>query len=255
MDPFLFPPIAASLTAAYWVVDEIATLLEPLAGGASAALAIVVLTLLVRTALIPVGVSQVKAEWTRRRLAPKLQALQKKYKGEQLQRKIAALYKAENASPFAGILPTLAQAPVISLVYALFIRATIDGHANTLLIHTIFGTPLGASLLMSGFTWPGIAVIGMLLLVIAAAAWVSRRVSIGLAGFDTSIRPSGLLSTSTAAPSSRATQPAGTALLSWLPFVTVVFAAFVPLAAGLYLAVTTWWTLGERALLRRRYWV
>jgi YidC/Oxa1 family membrane protein insertase len=81
----------------------------------------------------------VKAEWTRRRLAPKLRALQAKYKKnpELLQRKIAALYKAENASPFARMLPTLAQAPVISLVYALFIRATIDGHANTLLIHTV----------------------------------------------------------------------------------------------------------------------
>jgi YidC/Oxa1 family membrane protein insertase len=48
--------MAALLTAAYWVVDDIATLLEPLAGGASAAIAIVVLTLLVRTALIPVGI-------------------------------------------------------------------------------------------------------------------------------------------------------------------------------------------------------
>lgn len=236
MDPFLFPPIAASLTAAYWVVDTIATLLEPLAGSASAALAIVVITLLVRTALIPVGISQVKAEWTRRRLAPKLRALQQKYKGEKLQRKIAAMYQAENAKPFAGMLPTLAQAPVISLVYALFIRTTIGSHANTLLTHSVLGTPLGASLLTSGFTWPGIAVFGMLLLVIAVAAWLSRRTALRLVD-----------ASAPAVPAARA--------LSWLPFATVVFAGFLPLAAGLYLAVTTWWTLWERALLRRRYWV
>jgi YidC/Oxa1 family membrane protein insertase len=38
-----------------------------------------------------------------------------------------------------------------------------------------------------------------------------------------------------------------------LPFVAVVFAAFVPLAAALYLVTTTAWTFAERAILRRRY--
>jgi len=33
----------------------------------------------------------------------------------------------------------------------------------------------------------------------------------------------------------------------------VVFAALVPLAATVYLTVTTTWTLVERAILRRRY--
>jgi len=36
-----------------------------------------------------------------------------------------------------------------------------------------------------------------------------------------------------------------------LPFATVAIAAFVPLAAGLYLATSTAWTLAERALLAR----
>jgi hypothetical protein len=35
------------------------------------------------------------------------------------------------------------------------------------------------------------------------------------------------------------------------PLVTVVMAAFVPLAAGLYLLTTTAWTLAERALMGR----
>ena len=43
------------------------------------------------------------------------------------------------------------------------------------------------------------------------------------------------------------------AVLSWAPFITVVFAGFVPLAAALYLTVTTAWTLVERALLRKRF--
>ena len=37
-----------------------------------------------------------------------------------------------------------------------------------------------------------------------------------------------------------------------IPFTTVIIAMFVPLAAGLYLLTTTWWTLAERVMLRRR---
>ncbi len=239
MDFFAFAPIAFLLSAAASFLQAITDLLTPVAGALDAALAIVVLTLLVRVLLIPVGISQVKAEWTRRRLAPKLRALQLKYKSrpEVLQRKIAALYRAENVSPLAGILPTLAQAPVISLVYALFVNGTIGGHANVLLAASLGGVPLGSSLVTTGIAWPGILVLVGLLSLIALTAWFSRRVALRLA-----------------VPTDDATARLAP-VLSWLPFVTVVFAAMVPLAATIYLAVTTMWTLVERALLRRRYWV
>jgi YidC/Oxa1 family membrane protein insertase len=42
--------------------------------------------------------------------------------------------------------------------------------------------------------------------------------------------------------------------MSWLPLIAVPFAAIVPLAAALYLATSTLWTLAERAILRRIYW-
>lgn len=234
MDPFTLPVLAALLAAAYSAVEALTTFLEPIAPGAGAALAIVALTVLVRLALVPVGISQVKAEGTRRRLAPRLRALQLKHKKnpELLQRETMALYKEENASPLAGILPTLAQLPVISVIYTLFIRATVDGHANELLTETLLGVPLGASFLGST-AWPGAAVFLTLFAVIAAASWVSRLIALRLqAGAPT--------------PATRA--------LSWLPFLSVGFAAFVPLAAGLYLSTTIVWTLAERAVLRRRYW-
>jgi len=243
VDIFAFPLIAALLGAVYWFVEFIASLLEPFAGAAGPALAIVVLTMLVRTLLIPVGISQVKAEWTRRRLAPKLRALQLRYKKkpEVLQRKMAEFYKAENASPLAGILPSLAQAPVISLVYALFVRGTIGGHANLLLAASLGGVPLGTSLMTAGLSvtgvaWPGILMFGCLLLVLAVTAWLPRRIANRFA-----------------MPVDAPAAARLAAVLSWLPFITVVFAAVVPLAATIYLATTTTWTLIERAILRRRY--
>ena len=61
MDFFAFPPISATLDAAYALLMGLASLLQLITGGASAAVAVVVLTLLVRTILIPTGVAQAKA--------------------------------------------------------------------------------------------------------------------------------------------------------------------------------------------------
>lgn len=269
VDLFSFPPIAAVFNAAYATVEGLTALFTPIAGAGAAALAIIVLTMLVRTALIPVGISQVKAEWTRRRLAPKLQALQRKYKKnpQLLQQKTMALYKAEKTSPFAGMLPTLAQAPVLSLVYALFLRSTVDGHANALLTEHLFGVPLGTSfvhLVTTGTLLPGIAVYAVLFAIMAATAWLSRGTALRLAP-PTELAQNPAVQNPTARnsaaqnPAAQSTDAAAslanlTGILSWLPFITVVFAAFVPLAAALYLVTTTAWTLGERAVLRRRYW-
>ena len=238
MDFYSFAPIAAVLDTAYNAVTALSSLLTPLAGPASAAGAIILITLLVRAALIPVGVSQVRAEFTRKRLAPKLQDLQRRYRKdpELLQRKTMELYAAEKASPLAGCLPTMLQAPVLSTVYGLFILGSINGHTNGLLAERLFGVPLGASL-VSGPGWPGVLVFAGVLMVIAVVAWLSRRAALRNVPAITDATPPALQNL--AGP------------LSWLPFITVVFAALVPLAAALYLAVTTAWTLAERAILRR----
>lgn len=243
MDFYSFAPIAAVLDGAYTVVTTIASWLTPIAGGASAAVAIVLITILVRALLIPVGRAQVRAEFTRRRLAPQLQALQRKHgkNREVLQRKTMELYAREKASPFAGCLPTLAQAPVLSVVYGLFILATIAGHPNLLLAERLGGVPLGTSLVTligSAQPLPGVLVFGALLAIIATTAWLSRRVALAFAaGQTTDAVPPALQNVSGA--------------LSWLPFITVVFAGVVPLAATIYLSVTTTWTLTERVILRR----
>lgn len=212
MDPFSY-----AIHLVYLLVSWFSTLLTPV-------LAIVVLTVIVRALLIPVGISQAKAEWTRRRIAPALKKLQDRHKKNptKLQQETLALYKRENASPFAGIGPAIAQAPVLAVVYGLFVRASIDGHANALLAATLLNVPLGSTLLTGGLT--GVAIFAVLLLVIAASALVTRH-------------------TSTA-----------TGWISWLPLIAVPFAAIVPLAAALYLATSTLWTLAERAVLRRIYW-
>ncbi|MET1052320.1 MAG: YidC/Oxa1 family membrane protein insertase [Mycetocola sp.] len=243
MDIYSFAPVAIVLDFAYSLVTALATLFTPIAGGLSTALAIVTITLVVRAALIPVGRSQVRAEFTRRRLAPQLQELQRRYKKkpELLQQKTMELYAAEKASPLAGCFPTLLQAPVISTVYGLFILQGINGHPNGLLTEEVLGVPLGTPLVgfLGGAVWPGVIVYAALLMVIATVAWLSRLAAMRNAPVTPDAVPPAMQNL--------------TGILSWMPFITVVFAAIVPLAATIYLAVTTTWTLVERAVLRRRY--
>jgi YidC/Oxa1 family membrane protein insertase len=71
--------------------------------------------------------------------------------------------------------------------------------------------------------------------------------------------PPGGTGAASAVPGSTAAAPAAPAgravsLVGWvIPFASLVTAAIVPLAAGLYLLTTTAWTLGERTVLRRRF--
>ena len=243
MDLFSFPPISATLDAAYALLMGLASLLQPITGGASAALAVVILTLLVRTILIPTGIAQAKADQTRARLAPKLQKLQRRHKNdrERLQRETMKLYADEKASPFAGCAPVLIQAPIIGIIYTLFLHTVIAGHPNNLLTEQVFGVPLGASfvgLIGSGsFTWPAAAVFGVVILLIVAVAEITRRL----------LRP---------LPTAHPPTPGGEGMLRLvgvLQFGTAVAAVFVPLAAGLYLLVTVAWTLAQRIILRRRF--
>jgi len=254
MDLYAFPPIATVLDVAYTVLMGLAGLLEPLIGATSAAAAIVAITLLVRAALIPTAVSMARGEQTRARLAPRMRDLQRRHRDEpeRLQRELMKLYADEGTSPLAGCLPMLVQAPVVGVIYALFILPTVNGHDNALLHETLAGVPLGTSfageVAQGTLGWPTAAVFLVLVLVIAAVAEATRRV----------FRPAGAgappaPATPGTTPGMPTASPGLMRALGFLPYLTAVIALFVPLAAGLYLATTVVWTLGQRMLLRRRF--
>ncbi|THG35531.1 YidC/Oxa1 family membrane protein insertase [Glaciibacter flavus] len=232
MNFFAFAPIAGLLDGASHALDGVSHSLAPIAGASSAALAIVLVTLALRTVLIPVGVSQVRAQRVRTRLAPRVADLRRRHARHtaRLQRELAALYASEKASPAAGCLPALLQAPILSGVYTLFTLPIIAGHGNVLLAHSLFGAPLGTSLVAafgSGSVL-AIAVPAVVVALIAVVALVNRHRTVLLAG---------------------GTAGRTAAILSWLPLVTVLFAALAPLAASVYLLTSTTWTVLERAIL------
>jgi YidC/Oxa1 family membrane protein insertase len=252
--------------AAYHLVFALTHLLTPVAGGLAAAAAIIMFTAVVRLLLSPLSLRALRGQAAMARLAPQTQALRARYgkQPERFNRELAALYKREGASPFASLLPLLAQWPFLSVMYLLFRSATVHGAPNQLLSDGLFGVPLGTHWLSGAAL---LSVHGALFLAIfallAVLCWLSARLAKRTAPATVPAAPApARKSRGTARPPAARTSPdpadvlagsaAGGVLTRVLPYVTVVIAALAPLAAALYLLTTTAWTLGERHVFLHR---
>jgi YidC/Oxa1 family membrane protein insertase len=238
MSDFLGVPV----DAAYHLVFALTHLLTPVAGGLAAVAAIIMFTAAVRLLISPLSFRALRGQAAMARLAPQVQALRTRYgrQPERLQREVTALYKREGTSPFASVLPLLAQWPFLSVMYLLFRSATVDGAQNQLLSHGLFGVPLGAHWL-SGVGLLGVH--GVLFLaifaILAVLCWLSACLAKRAAP-------------AAAAPAHVGQSRSAGLLTRVLPYVTVAIAVFAPLAAAIYLVTTVAWTLTERRLFLRR---
>ena len=193
--------------------------------------AVVAITLAVRAALHPLTRAAVRGERAKLRLAPKLAELQRRHAKNPTRaaEESLALHRAEGVSPFAGLLPVLAQAPIIFLLY----RVVAAEGAGTLLgQHLVSGAAPLFALVLAG---------------VAVVAWLTSRRTAML--MRTIATPSPAIA-ATAGGTQNSAALLGR-LSRVLPYTTLVFAAFVPMAIAVYLLTSTGWTLVENTLLRR----
>ena len=243
--------------AAYYVVSTLAAALTPLTGGLAVAVAIVVSTVAVRLLLLPLSYFALRGQVAQSRLAPQLQALRQRHRGDpdRLTREVRALHRDHGTSMFAGYLPLLLQWPLLSVMYLLFRSGTVGGAPNTLLRHHLFAALFGAHWLTAPgpLSGQGAVFAGLFALLIVAgypAVRVSRRLF--PASVPSPVPGSAAAPYPAAGPVAAGASAPGSAVASfpWLarltPLLTVVFAAFLPLAGVLCLLTTTAWTLLER---------
>ena len=129
----------------YWVVSGVLVLFHsvwsPVFGAGNGwtwALSIVSLTVVIRVALIPLFVKQIKSSRSMQLLQPKVRELQKKYghDREKLGAETMKLYKENNANPLASCLPLLIQMPIfLALFRVLNGAATGVARGHWLTIH------------------------------------------------------------------------------------------------------------------------
>ena len=227
-DPLTFlDPVAGP---AYGLLTGVADALRPVAGDASAALAVIAFTLAVRALLLPLSRAALRGGLARQRLAPRVAELRRRYRKdpERCRREITGLYRREGVSPLGGCLPALAQAPFFMVLYRAVSAPLIAGHANVLLTNAVFGMPLGGRLigvLTGALGVPGVVAFAALATALALVAWWASR-----------------------------TMPPGVPVEGWqrlAPFATLLSLVVVPYAAGLYVLTSTAWATGERALAYR----
>ncbi|SFW34787.1 YidC/Oxa1 family membrane protein insertase [Selenomonas ruminantium] len=111
----LFSPIESLLR---FVLESLFAITSA-AGFASYGWAIILLTIIVKMALYPLTVKQVKSMKAMQELSPKMKKIQEKYKDnpQVMQQKIGALYKDAGVNPLAGCLPLLIQMPILMGMY------------------------------------------------------------------------------------------------------------------------------------------
>ena len=248
----------APIGLAYHIVFALAQLLTPLGAGLATAAAIVVFTAAVRLLLSPLSYHAYRGQAAMTTLQPKIAEIRKRYASqpERLQHELTALYRAEGGGMLAGCLPLLLQLPFFSVMYRLFLSPTVAGRANDLLTRSLLGTQLGSHWLAGAgpISVQGLLFAGLFALIAGVAFLTVRATRQFGASPAFASAPSGNSASGRAASSGAeaASQPPGLGLITkLLPYSTVVIAAFVPLAAGIYLLTTTTWTAVERALLRR----
>ncbi len=231
----------------------------PEADGWTWALAIIGLVLVIRAALIPVFIKQVKAQRQMRALQPDLMKLQEKYKGktDQLSRQAMAqeqmaMYKQHGTNPFSACLPMLIQMPFFFALFQVLSGISTnarEGEGVGAMNHqqvvqfdesSIFGAPLTASLLEGRGGDPvAIAVLAVLMiLAMTVAQFVAQKQIMARNVQDEAVE----------SPFMRQQK----VMLYILPVVFGAGGIIFPIGVLIYWTVTNIWTMVQQFFVIRR---
>jgi YidC/Oxa1 family membrane protein insertase len=164
----------------------LSTFLDP-AGGAVWLLSIVGLTLVIRAALIPLFVKQIKSSRNMQLIQPKVRELQKKYghDREKLAQETMKLYKDSGTNPFASCLPILLQMPIFLALFRMLDQASKKGKAHGFLNEELaqqFGDsklldkiPVSGTFLNTGGVTGVMVIAAFLVLAMTATTFLTQR--------------------------------------------------------------------------------
>ena len=107
--------------------------------------AILLQTLIINVALLPLRISQMKSMLKMQRVAPQIKSIQEKYKKyslrdprkQEMQQEISTLYKKEGVNPAGGCLPLIVQMPFLFAYYKMLGVAIDLRHAHWLWIRDL----------------------------------------------------------------------------------------------------------------------
>lgn len=228
--------------------------------GLSWVLAIVGLVLVVRAALIPVFVKQIKSQRNMMLIQPELQKLQKKYRGktdresrERFAREQMDLYKRTGSNPLSSCLPLLLQMPIFMGLFFVLNDAQANkagvglldqGLASSFSSAELFGAPLSATF-FSTFSeqsanfdsWSVRILAAVMIFLMTASQFITQKQIIA----------------KNQNPDNANSQFMQTQkiLLYVLPLVFLISGVSFPLGVMTYWTVSNFWTMGQQYIVIR----
>lgn len=231
--------------------------------GLSWVLAITALVLVVRAALIPVFVRQIKSQRRMMEIAPDLKKIQDKYRGkkdqfsrEAMSRETMALYSKAGTNPFSSCLPLLLQMPIFFGLFRVLIdageeKAGVSFMTRDLAVSfanaELFGAaPLRAAMfqvfdgsnLFEGTQAVAIVVIAAVMVILMSGSQFVTQLQIMSKNQSPEMK---------ASPMYRQQR----ILLYVLPLVFLFSGVFFPLGVMFYWLVSNFWTMGQQFLVIR----
>lgn len=232
------------------------------ASGVTWVLSILGLVVVVRSALVPLTVRQIKAQRRMMEAAPELKKIQEKYKGkkdqfsrEAMSRETMAMYKKHGTNPFASCLPILVQMPIFfSLFYVLrnasgAMGSGGDGQGqagigmmdqqltDSFNAATIFGAPLKMTFTQgwdSG-NWMVVILLGLIMVLMIASQFFTQL----------QIMSKNVSDETKASPMYRQQK----IMLYIIPFAFLFSGVAFPLALNIYWFSSNLWTMGQQAIV------
>jgi YidC/Oxa1 family membrane protein insertase len=118
---------------------QILTLLHQVTGNLG--LDIILFTIIIRVALLPLTLPSLKAGQKLKELQPEIKKLQQKHQGDKKAMQLAQveLYKKYNVNPLAGCLPQLLQIGILILLYQVMVKFLSNPEINGVAISPYFG--------------------------------------------------------------------------------------------------------------------
>ncbi|MEN9954173.1 MAG: rane protein insertase YidC [Actinomycetota bacterium] len=220
--------------------------------GISWVLAVVGLVLVVRAALIPVFVKQIKSQRNMMLVQPELKKLQDKYKGktdrdsrERMAREQMELYKRTGSNPLSSCLPLLLQMPIFTGLFFVLNDAGNNKSGVGLLTQEmaisfsqaeIFGAKLSDTFFGSDLINVKI-IAGIMIVAMTASQFITQK-QIMTKNQNPDVQNSQFMQTQKI-------------LLYVLPFVFLISGVSFPLGVMTYWLVSNFWTMGQQFLVIR----
>jgi len=224
---FLYQPLFNALVLIYLYLP-----------GHDFGVAVVVLTVLIKLALYPLGVQAIRSQKSLAQLQPKMKEIQEKFKNnkEQQSRAMMDLYKKEKINPFSGFLPLIIQLPILIGLYRVFWKGFDEAQLGSLY----------------GFiSNPGHIDTTFLGIMDLAQASIVLAILTGIAQFF----QSKMMSTNQkkSAGSSDMSQMMQKQMLYFFPLFTVFVLWRLPAAVALYWLTTTLFTIVQQYIILKKH--